>query len=188
MPVSVADAGASPSERVARLLEELTGPGCPQAGRVEELVRALTAVYGEALTRVVSLVDAGTLHRLAADPVVSGMLVLHDLHPVGTAARVSAALDAVRPALGKHAGGVELLGVDEALVVHLRLEGSCDGCPSSLATVRGAIERAVFEAAPEVSGVEVAGLAEQSPALLQIQPRPAYSTDGSDCPAVVGAR
>ena len=68
------------------------------------------------------------------------------------------ALDQVRPYLGSHAGGVELLGVDAAGVVHLRLEGSCDGCPSSVQTVKLAIERAIEEAAPEVAGVEVENL------------------------------
>ena len=81
------------------------------------------------------------------------------------------ALDQVRPYLGSHAGGVELLGVDAAGVVHLRLEGSCDGCPSSVQTVKLAIERAIEEAAPEVAGVEVENLTrEREPQLLQIKP------------------
>ncbi len=49
----------------------------------------------------------------------------------------SAALDSVRPYLGSHGGDVELLGVDEdAGAVHLRLLGSCDGCPSSAVTLQ----------------------------------------------------
>jgi len=81
------------------------------------------------------------------------------------------ALDQVRPYLGSHAGGVELLGVDPEGVVHLRLEGSCDGCPSSTMTVKLAIERAIEEAAPEVTAVEVENLTrEKEPQLLQIQP------------------
>jgi Fe-S cluster biogenesis protein NfuA/nitrite reductase/ring-hydroxylating ferredoxin subunit len=81
------------------------------------------------------------------------------------------ALDQVRPYLGSHAGGVELLGVDTDGVVHLRLEGSCDGCPSSTMTVKLAIERAIEEAAPEVTAVEVENLTrEKEPQLLQIQP------------------
>jgi Fe-S cluster biogenesis protein NfuA len=94
-----------------------------------------------------------------------------DLHPKDTETRVVEALDQVRPSLGSHAGGVELLGIDLGGVVHLRLEGSCDGCPSSLQTVKLAIERAIEEAAPEVTAVEVENLTrEREPQLLQIQP------------------
>ena len=106
------------------------------------------------------------------DELVASLLVLHDLHPKDTETRVVEALDQVRPYLGSHAGGVELLGVDpEAGVVRLRLEGSCDGCPSSTMTVKLAIERAIEQAAPEVTAVEVENLTrEKEPQLLQIQP------------------
>jgi hypothetical protein len=61
--------------------------------------------------------------------------------------------------------------VDPTGVVHLRLQGSCDGCPSSVLTVRQAIERAIEESAPEVTAVEVENLTpEREPQLLQIQP------------------
>jgi Fe-S cluster biogenesis protein NfuA/nitrite reductase/ring-hydroxylating ferredoxin subunit len=99
------------------------------------------------------------------------LLSLHDLHPKSTETRVLEALDEVRPYLGSHAGGVELLGVEPDGVVHLRLQGSCDGCPSSVMTVKLAIERAIEEAAPEVTAVEVENLTrEKEPKLLQIQP------------------
>jgi Fe-S cluster biogenesis protein NfuA len=105
------------------------------------------------------------------DELVASLLVLHDLHPKDTETRVVEALDQVRPYLGSHAGGVELLGIDQGGVVHLRLEGSCDGCPSSVQTVKLAIERAIEEAAPEVTAVEVENLTrEREPQLLQIQP------------------
>ena len=42
-------------------------------------------------------------------------------------------------------------------VVHLRLEGSCHGCPSSTVTMKLAIEKAIEEAAPEVIRIEVEG-------------------------------
>jgi len=42
-------------------------------------------------------------------------------------------------------------------VVHLRLEGSCHGCPSSTVTMKLAVEKAIEEAAPEVARIEVEG-------------------------------
>ncbi|RCG27393.1 NifU family protein [Sphaerisporangium album] len=120
---------------------------------------------------VVGCDAAEVLRGLTADDVVSGLLVLHDLHPLGTEERVRAALDGVRPYLGLHEGGVELLGVDDG-VVRLRLSGTCHGCASSRVTVNDAIERAVLGAAPEVYRVEVDGVADAPSPLLQIERRP----------------
>ena len=110
------------------------------------------------------------MRRLADDEVVGNLLVLHDLHPDDVLTRVQAALDRVRPYLGSHAGGVQLLGVDAEGVAHLQLEGSCDGCASSALTVKSAIEDAILVAAPDVVAVEAEGMVEPGPALLQIQP------------------
>lgn len=144
--------------------------------KAEDLVRALVELYGAGLERVVEIVTeseaAEVLGRMVGDPLVSGLLVLHDLHPLTTAERVRDALDTVRPHLGSHEGGVELLGVGEDGVVRLRLEGNCHGCPSSLLTVTDAIERAVVQAAPEVARVEVEGVSGGRPEVLQIQRRP----------------
>ena len=91
---------------------------------------------------------------------VGNLLVLHDLHPDDVLTRVQAALDRVRPYLGSHAGGVQLLGVDAEGVAHLQLEGSCDGCASSALTVKSAIEDAILVAAPDVVAVEAEGMVE----------------------------
>ncbi len=78
----------------------------------------------------------------------------------------------MRPYLGSHAGGIDYLGVDDG-VAHLRLQGSCDGCAGSAATVHAAVEQAVLDAAPEVRSVDVEGMVDQTKtqALLQISMR-----------------
>ena len=58
---------------------------------------------------------------------------------------------------------MELLAIEEG-TVRLRLHGSCHGCPSSLATVKGSIEESIRSLVPEIVNVEVEGLAVQSPA------------------------
>jgi Fe-S cluster biogenesis protein NfuA len=160
--------------QIERLLAELGADADPSVRRrAEELVRLLVDFYGAALARVVDLADQSFLERLADDELVASLLIVHDLHPLPTLARVEAALERVRPYLGSHAGGVQLRGIDEQGVVHLALEGTCNGCQSSTLTVKLSIERAIEEAAPEVSGVDVEGIAaEPQPAgrLLQIQP------------------
>ena len=110
---------------------------------------------------------------------MGSLLLLHDLHPLDVDARIQQALDRVRPYLGSHAGGVEYLGVTDG-VARLRLEGSCHGCPSSTVTVQLAIEGAVAEAAPEISGVVVEGMTKPPEApLLQIGSRPGDPAAGA---------
>ena len=69
----------------------------------------------------------------------------------------------MRPYLRSHGGNVELLGVADG-VVRLRLEGNCDGCPSSAATMTQTIEEAILAKAPDVAVVEVEGLEDGPPA------------------------
>lgn len=156
-------------ERIERLLATLTEG--EQRDTAEELVGLLVEMYGEGLANVVGMLDEEAVGRLTADPLVESLLLLHDLHPVDVDARIQRALDEVRPYLGSHAGGVTYLGVDADGVAQLRLEGSCDGCASSAQTVQLAIEGAIEEAAPELAGIEVAGVASPTAAeqpLLQI--------------------
>lgn len=176
---------AGVGERVDELLAALrSGSGDP-AAVADELVRLLVGLYGDGLERIVAVLGEhgaeGTaiLTALTEDPLVESLLLLHDLHPLDVDARVQQALDEVRPYLGSHAGGVEYLGVTDG-VARLRLEGSCNGCPSSTVTVQLAIEGAVLNAAPEVSEVVVEGMTKApEPALLQIGRRPEPAAAGA---------
>jgi Fe-S cluster biogenesis protein NfuA/nitrite reductase/ring-hydroxylating ferredoxin subunit len=163
-------------ERVERLLADLGSVAdAVVREKAETLARTLVELYGAGLERVMEIVyerpdGEEIVKSLAEDKLVGSLLVLHDLHPVPVTERVQTALDGVRPYLGSHAGGVEFLGIDETGVAHLALEGSCDGCPSSLVTVKLAIERAIMEAAPELTGLEVEGVVPEKagPKLHQI--------------------
>ena len=130
-----------------------------------EAVRAIVELYGEGLRRIVDRVAAGD--ALERDELVSHLLLVHDLHPVDVETRVRNALDEVRPYLGTHGGDVELLGVEQG-VARLRLAGTCNGCPSSSATLQHAIEDAILRAAPDLDRIEAEGVAERPQALLQI--------------------
>jgi Fe-S cluster biogenesis protein NfuA len=175
----VTDARAT-GERVEALIAELRARAGPQAGDVaEELVGCLVELYGAGLTAIVGILgqrdrDAGPLlDALAADPLVESLLLVHDLHPLDTDARIRRALEQVRPRLGAHADGISYLGVDDRGVVQLRLTASGHGCGAA-STVRQTVEAVVAEAAPETAGVaveEVSAPAELP--LLQIMRRPA---------------
>jgi Fe-S cluster biogenesis protein NfuA len=163
-------------ERVEALLAELRSQAGPQvAAAAEELVSCLVELYGAALARITEIVgedESGPklMDKLVADPLVESLLLVHDLHPLDTSARVRRAVEEVLPQLGSHAGNVEYLGLDEAGVLRLRLEQS--GCSAD--TVRDLIEKAVAGAAPEAAGVSIE-LAQPpaEPTLLQITRRPA---------------
>ena len=142
--------------RVEELLGQLDGDP-----RASEAVQALVQLYGEALERLLAGADP------AADELLSHLLLVHDLHPVDVETRVRRALEDVRPYLGSHGGDVALLAIEDG-VARVRLEGTCNGCPSSTVTLRNAIEEAIMQAAPELEGVDAEGVTESQPALVQI--------------------
>jgi len=152
---------AASGDRIERLLEASAAAGPVARERAEELVRLVVELYGAGLERVLELAyDAGALtdellESLAADELVSSLLLVHGLHPYGVEDRVERALADVRPYLGSHGGDVELLGVTEDGVVRLQLLGSCDGCASSAVTLELAVEDAIRAAAPEIVRIDV---------------------------------
>jgi Fe-S cluster biogenesis protein NfuA/nitrite reductase/ring-hydroxylating ferredoxin subunit len=159
-------------ERVARmetLLGEIEALEDPAArSKAAEVVGVLLDLYGEGLARMMEVVAEGeereeTFEAFAGDDLVAHLLLLHGLHPLDLETRVIGALDEVRPYLQSHGGNVELIGI-ESNVARLRLEGSCDGCPSSTMTLKLAIEEAIQKAAPDLEGIEAEGVAEPKPA------------------------
>jgi Fe-S cluster biogenesis protein NfuA len=160
-------------ERVEALLAELRSQAGPQAAATaEELVSCLVELYGTGLARITEIVaksEPELIDKLVADPLVESLLLVHDLHPLDTSARVRRAVEEVLPQLGSHAGDVEYLGLDEAGVLRMWLEQR--GC--SAETVRDLIEKAVAGAAPEAAGVDIELVQPPAePTLLQITRRP----------------
>jgi Fe-S cluster biogenesis protein NfuA/nitrite reductase/ring-hydroxylating ferredoxin subunit len=159
-------------ERAARmetLLGEIESLQDPNARtKAAELVQVLLELYGEGLARMMEVVAEGEereriFEALAGDELVSHLLLLHGLHPLDVETRVIRALEEVRPYLQSHGGNVELLGI-EGGVARVRMQGSCDGCPSSAVTLKLAIEEAVQKAAPDLEGIEAEGVTEPQPA------------------------
>jgi hypothetical protein len=159
-------------ERVEALLAELrTRSGPEAAGAAEELVTCLVRLYGTGLATIMRTIgdDRRLQALLVADPVVESLLLVHDLHPLDTGTRISRAL-------GRNGISAELLGIDDAGVVHLRLG---HGCGSTTAVV----EQAVADVAPETTGVE---FAPRETPLLQIGHRPGETSPAGTSQA--GAR
>ena len=146
------------SKRVETLLERFSAyPAATGAhSDAEELVRTVSALYGEGLRRIVAAIRQEPPHvaetllrRCCADPVVASLLITHGLHPVPLEERVRSALAGI--------DGVEPISIDEDRV-ELRIDGFAERIP--------AIERAVRAAAPEVLDVHAVG---QTISLLGVQ-------------------
>jgi Fe-S cluster biogenesis protein NfuA/nitrite reductase/ring-hydroxylating ferredoxin subunit len=140
-------------------LQQLPDPAL--RAMVEELLSTVLDLHGEALSRMLEVLGPRgdpaadrLLDRMANDDLIKGVLLLHGLHPQALRTRVEGALESVRPYMRSHGGGVELVGV-AGDVVRIRLEGHCQGCPSSMVTLKLAVEKAIYEAAPDVAAIEV---------------------------------
>jgi len=152
----------SVGDRLEGLVHELRS-GLDQEAwwRVEEAIGLVTELYGEGIGTILGALEVwegghNVLAAVAQDELLSSLLVLHGLHPQDLPTRINDALDSVRPYLGSHGGDVEVLKIDEAGgTILLRLLGSCDGCPSSVATLQGAVEQAIYDAAPEIDIIDV---------------------------------
>ena len=178
-------------ERIEQALNELQASADPRSlNLAEELLRLVSDLYGAGLARMAEIARARAPDLIAdftADELVASLLLVQGLHPDPLDVRVESALESVRPFLGKHGGDVELLAVDDDLgAVKLRLLGNCDGCPSSAATLQGAVEAAILEAAPEVTRIVVeeqsASVTPAVPIALRVKPQ--YDS----CPTEIALR
>jgi Fe-S cluster biogenesis protein NfuA len=147
-------------DSIERKLDELQARVDPRVfDQAVELLQLVSELYGAGLARVMELADRHApdlVGHIAGDDLLASLLVAHGLHPDDLNMRIARALDGVRPFLAGHGGDVELLDIDEHVgAVHLRLLGSCDGCPSSAVTLRTTVERAIVDAAPEIVIIDV---------------------------------
>jgi Fe-S cluster biogenesis protein NfuA len=167
-------------QKIEALVHTMESAADPElrSGAVE-LVQCLMELHGAGIERMMEIVfESGSsggaiIDRIAEDEIAGSLLLLYGLHPLDLETRINHALDKVRPYLHSHGGDVELLGVD-ASVVRLRLNGSCNGCASSAMTLKLAIEEAIYEAAPDITGLDVEGVVEETarPAFVQLEPIP----------------
>jgi Fe-S cluster biogenesis protein NfuA len=154
-------------DELVRAVEQIGDPAA--RATATELVQLLLDLHGAGIERMLDITyesgEAGPaiIDALGRDELAGALLMLHGLHPFDLATRVAQALEKVRPYMQSHGGDVELLGVSDDVVVRLRLEGSCHGCPSSHVTLKYAVEEAIYAAAPDVSAIDTEGVAEPRP-------------------------
>jgi len=129
-----------------------------------DLVQIILALHREALRRILTSFDSlpekeEILACVAADDVTRSILHIHGLLPTDLRTRVISALDEFRPYLISQGCDVELLTVENG-IANMRLIRSGKGAPP-ISTLTMEIEKALIEAAPELLGIEIEGIAEQ---------------------------
>ena len=75
-------------------------------------------------------------------------------HLAELAIRVQGALSQIRPYLEADEGDITLKEITEDLIVKVELHGSCVGCSLIDMTIKGGVESAIKNVAPEVQYIE----------------------------------
>jgi len=146
-------------QRLQHLVAQIQDLDPAERERARDLVQSVLALHGAGLAQLLALIrqegDIGTqiAQRVAQDPLVRNLLLLHGLHPDDLETRVCQALDQVRALLHSQGAEVALVAVaDDA--VRLRLHRQDAGYPASLQTLKAAIEEAIAAASPDVRLIE----------------------------------
>ena len=126
-------------------------------GAVEAYSRAIEALHGEALRRLVRALktDPAALAAMKAalgDEIIYAVLRRHQIIKASLVERVELALQTIRPMLASHGGDVELVKVAPP-AIEVRFIGACDGCPASALTFHAGVKKAVEDACPEITEV-----------------------------------
>jgi Fe-S cluster biogenesis protein NfuA len=139
-------------ERIAELAEELLSHPDPAVReRVGELLDWIDAFHRDGLGNLVEMIRAWRgeifLESVDRDEITGTLLAVYglgegsDLRAQAEEA-VAAALEEVRPYAESHGGSIEVESITDG-VVRVRMLGSCDGCPSSSATLTYGVEEAL---------------------------------------------
>jgi hypothetical protein len=137
-------------ESLVARLEQLADPHAKETAR--EALAAVLALHRLGLARVLERLPAVQLQALATEPLVSSLLVLHDLHPADRVTRVKQAVEKVRPLLALNGATVTL--DDDGTDVHATLS-LAKGCGSAGGRLRAVLEQALLEAAPDARAIRI---------------------------------
>lgn len=179
-------------EGLVREIEKLSDPSVRSLS--SQLVQSLMDLHGAGIERMLEIVH-GTgstgqqvIDEMSRDDLVRSLLLLYGLHPVDLQTRILQALEKTRPYLRSHGGNVELAHVSDTGAVTLRLQGSCHSCPSSAVTLQSTVEQAIYEAAPDVTAINVEGALQEPVADATFVPLSNLRANGSsqDLHAVSG--
>ena len=67
--------------------------------------------------------------------------------------KIEMALDEIRPFLRSDGGDIELVSVEKAKIVHVKLLGACVGCSVNQMTLKSGVEMTIKKHAPQIEQV-----------------------------------
>ena len=155
-------------EELIAALDSISDPAAREPARaLLEVVLELHALGLARMTATIAAADGGAalLRRLSEDEATRGILLLHGLHPETVEARVGSAVEALRPRFAALGLGLKLVA-NTAKLARVRVRWISAG-PSQIDAValRGELEAAIIEAAPDLGVLEIDGLDEMAAAL-----------------------
>lgn len=154
------------SQYIQQLIEEIEALPDPHSRKLmQECIQEILSFYGHGLERMLHIISNGNsaaakdiYNKLIEDSFITGLLLIHDLHPLDLKTRLYQALEKVKPYMDSHGGSVELVSLENGMA-KLKLAGSCKSCPSSSSTLELGIKQAIEEICPDLAGLEVEGVA-----------------------------
>ncbi len=176
--MSMADQGHESEElsydevpyRIAELAQGLMEHPDPDvATRVTHLLEWYDTFHRDGLGQLVEMIRGWRgdifLESVARDPVAGTLLDFYELGEgpavkAETEQAVAAAMEEVRPIVESHGGELEVVSIADG-VVKVRMKGTCDGCPSSSATLTYGVEEALRKHWPDFRRLEQVDAAEE---------------------------
>jgi hypothetical protein len=147
-------------QHLETMLHELErGPESRIRTQARDVVRAVLDLHASGLDRMVQCIGSfgsgpAIMNALTSDPLIAGLLLLHDIHPQNLETRVRTAVEALAPALVPEGARVAHVSVDEG-IVHVRLERELGRGGPPAAALRLRVEHALVAAAPDAVGIEI---------------------------------
>ena len=147
------------TELFIRQIESAGDPNVRTAAR--ELVQLVMELHGTGLERMIEILRSSgesghsILDRLGREDMVSSLLVLYGLHPLGVEERVNQAVEKANRQMRSRSATVELIGMENG-AVHLNLKANGHG-----PALREVVEAAIFQAAPDIAALVIDGVEEK---------------------------
>lgn len=150
--------------RIGALVEEIETIADPAArSSTRQLMQLVMEFHGAAIDRMLEILANGGepgmtfIDQLGRDPMVSSLLVLYGLHPETLESRVGKAIERLKPKLQRDGAAIELLGIKDG-AIGVRVTPGGHACGSTTSALRSLVEDAIYEAAPDLTGLTVEGL------------------------------
>ena len=144
---------AAEIEQLALKARELIDPEARTL--VQALLKEVMSLHGDCLERLLQVVETeqpSLLDRLEKEPIVNALMGLYGLHREPLKERVKDSIEKVRPYVKSHGGEVELLDVVGSMV---KVRISSKGHACGLGSLQEAVEKSIYQSAPEVSEIVV---------------------------------